>query len=187
MKTMDYMSTLQALRNLKVETGSLACLGCGHEHNCGIHGCAILRNAVEFMEAEYAFHEHADSLIKRMDALLHQDDSELEAYRALGTVAHLRELVQAEKDRRLWVLPCRVGDTVWYITSTMEICEAEVTGIWLNAYTNPKMWLEIKYYSRSIGEHEYKSRVDLMLGKTVFLTREEVEAALRGNYEDWPD
>ena len=36
---------LAALRRLKVETGSLACLGCGHERNCGIHGCAILREA----------------------------------------------------------------------------------------------------------------------------------------------
>lgn len=36
---------LRALQTLKVETGSLACLGCGHEHNCGIHGCAIIRAA----------------------------------------------------------------------------------------------------------------------------------------------
>ena len=34
---------IAALRRLKVETGSLVCLGCGYEHNCGIHGCAILR------------------------------------------------------------------------------------------------------------------------------------------------
>ena len=34
---------IKALHRLKVETGSIACLGCGHEHNCGIHGCAIIR------------------------------------------------------------------------------------------------------------------------------------------------
>lgn len=34
---------LVALRRLKVETGSLVCVGCGYEHNCGVHGCAILR------------------------------------------------------------------------------------------------------------------------------------------------
>lgn len=38
---------LKALARLSVETGSLACLGCGHEHNCAIHGCAILRAAKE--------------------------------------------------------------------------------------------------------------------------------------------
>ena len=32
---------LIALRRLKVETGSLVCIGCGPEHHCGIHGCQI--------------------------------------------------------------------------------------------------------------------------------------------------
>lgn len=33
-------------QRLKVETGSLVCVGCGYEHNCGIHGCAILRKTI---------------------------------------------------------------------------------------------------------------------------------------------
>lgn len=40
---------LAALRRLKVQTGSLACLGCGYDHNCGIHGCAILRAAEAYI------------------------------------------------------------------------------------------------------------------------------------------
>lgn len=38
---------LAALRRLKVETGSLACMGCGYERSCGVHGCAVLRAAEE--------------------------------------------------------------------------------------------------------------------------------------------
>ena len=38
---------LAALGRLKVETGSLACMGCGYEQNCGVHGCAVLRAAEE--------------------------------------------------------------------------------------------------------------------------------------------
>ena len=38
------------LRSKKVETGSLLCFGCGHEHNCGIHGCAVMRAAADAME-----------------------------------------------------------------------------------------------------------------------------------------
>lgn len=38
------------LRSKKVETGSLLCLGCGYEHNCGIHGCAVMRAAADAME-----------------------------------------------------------------------------------------------------------------------------------------
>lgn len=45
---------LAALRRLKVQTGSPACLGCGWEHNCGIHGCAILREAIAFVEKKLA-------------------------------------------------------------------------------------------------------------------------------------
>lgn len=45
---------LAALRRLKVQTGSLTCLGCGREHNCGIHGCAILREAIAFVEKKLA-------------------------------------------------------------------------------------------------------------------------------------
>ena len=38
------------LRSNKVETGSLLCLGCGYEHNCGIRGCAVMRAAADAME-----------------------------------------------------------------------------------------------------------------------------------------
>lgn len=38
---------VSAIRRLKVETGSLACMGCGHEHNCGVSGCAIMREAAD--------------------------------------------------------------------------------------------------------------------------------------------
>ena len=42
---------IQALDRLKVQTGSLACLGCGYEHNCTTKGCRILREAVEQLSA----------------------------------------------------------------------------------------------------------------------------------------
>lgn len=41
---------LNALRRLKVETGSLACMGCGREHDCGIYGCRIMREAADLIE-----------------------------------------------------------------------------------------------------------------------------------------
>ena len=46
--TLDTMDgLLQALKRLRVETGGMACLGCGHERDCGVRGCAIIRKAVE--------------------------------------------------------------------------------------------------------------------------------------------
>lgn len=47
MRTEDILT---ALRRLKVETGSLACMGCGREHDCGVHGCRIVREAAELIE-----------------------------------------------------------------------------------------------------------------------------------------
>jgi len=41
---------IEALRRLSVQTGSIACLGCGYEHDCGIHGCAIICAARERLE-----------------------------------------------------------------------------------------------------------------------------------------
>ena len=39
-----------ALRGMQAETGSLVCLGCGHEHNCSTRGCAIIRAAADMLE-----------------------------------------------------------------------------------------------------------------------------------------
>ena len=48
---------IKALGRLKVQTGSLACLGCGHEHNCGTGGCAIIREAADKLQAGAEFCE----------------------------------------------------------------------------------------------------------------------------------
>lgn len=78
------------------------------------------------------------------------------------------------------VLPCKVGDVVYFANTLLgEALEATVTKIEFNHYTNPQEWLTIEYnISPYTGEQEYKSRIDLMFGKTVFLTKEEAEKAL---------
>lgn len=43
-------SLLADLNRLRVETGSLACLGCGREHNCSVQGCAVLREAADVLQ-----------------------------------------------------------------------------------------------------------------------------------------
>jgi len=52
---------------MKVETESMVCLGCGFEHNCSVHGCAILRNAAEHMEAAMANIDHLNALLDQRD------------------------------------------------------------------------------------------------------------------------
>lgn len=79
-----------------------------------------------------------------------------------GGMPHLRELVQAEKDGRLVVLPCKVGDTVWMIVTK-----------------RPRVSMpEFSFIKRSSLTWNNMHRILLDFGKTVFLTREEAEAAL---------
>ena len=49
---------IQALKRIKVQTGGLMCVGCGHEHNCGVHGCAVIREAAQRLEEYHQGKEH---------------------------------------------------------------------------------------------------------------------------------
>lgn len=144
-------------------------------------------------EAEYAINKHANSLIERMDALLHQDDSELAEYRALGSIDHLRELVQAEKDGRVVVLPCKFGSKVyvmedvgdWHDIPCGHESECEVCSTDCHLY-NQKYVVEKVISERFAMTCLDMQLVERGLGKTVFLTREEAEAALSTEKGDTP-
>lgn len=69
MTTMDYTSTMRALGGLKVETASLVCLGCGYERDCSTHGCAIVRNAMEHMEAQLHLFDAYDAAMRENEEL----------------------------------------------------------------------------------------------------------------------
>lgn len=69
MTTMDYTTTLRAVKKLKVQTGSLACMGCGYEHNCSLYGCAILRNAAEHMESLLSNYDRLTALLEQKEQI----------------------------------------------------------------------------------------------------------------------
>ena len=72
---------------------------------------------------------------------------------------HIRDLLQAEQDGRLVVLPCKAGDTVYQIDAE-RVYESEVKWIIFDCD-------DIAFDERAIGG-------------SIFLTREEAEAALKG-------
>ena len=115
MTTMDFSATLAALRRLRVETGSLVCFGCGHEHNCSTHGCAILRNAVEHMEAALSNYDSLSALVHRLETELKSEilsAAELRA-RLANEPLTLEEL--REMDEPVWVAckPSEGGNGYW--------------------------------------------------------------------------
>ena len=90
------------------------------------------------------------------------------AAQALGVEpSRLREIAEADKDRRLVMLPCKVGDTV-YFALIGRIIEKQVFSI--VSFSN-----STRIYCG--GTSEYFRPEDI--GKTFFLTREEAEKALQ--------
>ena len=67
---------VNALRRLKVETGSLACMGCGHEHNCGVSGCAVMREAADRIANQ---NTHIAALQQEIEKLRGQNEQLREA------------------------------------------------------------------------------------------------------------
>lgn len=86
----------------------------------------------------------------------------------------IRELLKADKEGRLVVLPCKVGSTV-YTEFCDKVVEKRIGQFHVNGYTEPRLWADI--------DCDWAStqcvRWNLAIGKTIFLTREEAEAELK--------
>ena len=108
-------------------------------------------------EAEYAINKHADSIIERLDKLLAQTDDDV----------RLRELAEADKDGRVVVLPCKVGDKLYRVFYG-EIFEHRVGS--MKYFAIQGKW--------DIETYPFCPCVESSIGKTIFLTREEAEKAL---------
>lgn len=88
---------------------------------------------------------------------------------------HIKELLTAEAEGRLLVLPCKVGDTVFAIKDR-KIHIVDVIGFRVHEWTG--IYVLLLFDSRKTnGSYEFMINE---FGKTVFLTREEAEGALRG-------
>ena len=81
---MNVNEIIAALRRMKVETGSLVCFGCGHEHNCGTCGCAILREAADTIERLNDF-DQSQSL--KMLVKLQHAQAELDEMKRSGWIS----------------------------------------------------------------------------------------------------
>ena len=83
---------------------------------------------------------------------------------------HTRKLLKADKDARIVVLPCKVGDTVYGIHNRQTILP--MVAKWIE--TNTSGWTVAAQYAPMAPKFYPFSD----FGKTVFLNREEAEKAL---------
>lgn len=88
-------------------------------------------------------------------------------------------LLKARAQGRLAVLPAPVGSFV-YTLFCGEVVEKRIGKFLVNGYTSPQLWVELDCDFLS----SQTERWDLAEGKTVFLTREEAEAALKERQHD---
>lgn len=112
---MDDKKLIEALLSLSVETGSLVCLGCGHEHNCSIHGCAILRQAAEqFLNLQQRFDEVNDFTKSQCSKMLERLAEKDKQITAAGEAMHAR----SPDNKALTVEELREmdGQPVWIVS-----------------------------------------------------------------------
>lgn len=90
---------------------------------------------------------------------------------SLCSYTRLRELAEADKEGRVVVLPCKVGDVVYGFHERRTILP--MVAKWIE--TNTDGWaVAAQYVPMAPKFYRFSD-----FGKTVFLTREEAEAALK--------
>lgn len=98
------------------------------------------------------------------------DDILLDEYYPIG---RMRELIKADKDGRVVVLPCKVGDTVWAILDGAKYArECKVDFVNIGSFGATIVFVV------KDGLREQYGVTAAAFGKTVFLTRKEAEKAL---------
>ena len=105
------------------------------------------------------------------------DDILLDEYYPIG---RMRELIKADRDGRLVVLPCKVGEKLWVIGRDNVPREMELEAPDIRTVCTDEDNLCMATCNRKPdGFCAYRLRNDgASVGKTVFLTREEAEKAL---------
>ena len=94
----------------------------------------------------------------------------MSALNGIGSYDRLRELAEADRDGRLVVLPCKVGDIVYGFHGEKTILP--MVAKWIESNTDG--WCIAAQYTPMAPKFYRFSD----FGKTVFLTREEAEKAL---------
>jgi hypothetical protein len=153
--------------------------GLGHDdacENCKVGEIQNRREYIEFAAANAIERLTDENATLREKVPLTEDTMINLAAQALGVEpSRLRELAEADKDGRVVVLPCKVGQRVFALMDTdKHISECEVKRI--------GMGNEIGFIGlEPIGARGREYGVALNgFGKTVFLTREVAEKALEG-------
>lgn len=90
-------------------------------------------------------------------------------------ISRLVELAEADKDGRVVVLPCKVGETVYFVNAK-QILEFTVVGYAVDE--TGISWVHSEHVDK-IGNTNERTFSPDRFGKNTFLTREEAERAMQ--------
>ena len=142
--------------------GVVTYIGASNEYETGQIACEVGSQGVrELLERVAAYEDtgcEPEQIAKAKDALEY----------AYGNAERIIKLAEADKDGRVVVLPCKVGDTVYLIVTKRA-----------RIYTP-----EFKFIKKSKLTFLNMERILQDFGKTAFLTREEAEKALEVMEDD---
>lgn len=101
------------------------------------------------------------------------------------TVKRIIELAEADRDGKCIIRPLKADDTMWVVTKKQEIIECKVRNIRLRTDNVTLLFTCIGRHDDGKGFRYSGNFTPRSIGKTVFTTREEAEAALKGgNYHE---
>ena len=121
--------------------------------------------------------EEVTALEKLFDYALEESKTLTEQ---LALLNRIRDLAEADQAGRLMVLPCKVGDTVYEVTSRKTISEYRVKAIRVELFCT---FIEWDIVAGFVDKSIFGVPVD-EIGKTVFLPREEAERALEAKKDE---
>lgn len=136
------------------------CVSCENKRGCDL--CVDLHEWImEHMEMENELQSYKDvrRLQKDWTSLIMTIDE-------MGGMPHLCELYEAEKEGRMVVLPCKVGASIFRlgVNEVLDFWQVEHADVYEDEVV--------------IVDDSYKFFTADDIGKSVFLTRDEAEAAL---------
>ena len=161
------MERLTKYSNETTHENGVCCTRFGSPECCEVGGnCALNCKWEEAAWERLARYEDARLSPAEVHSMYGEWNAMMSVLNSIGSYDRLRELAEADRDGRVVVLPCKVGDTV-YFALLGRIIEKQVFSI--VSFSN-----STRIYCS--GTSEYFRPEDI--GKTFFLTREEAERAL---------
>ena len=165
-------------RLTKLINGVIVYVGTDNPYPTGQIPCEVSPQGVREIMGHLAAYENTELTPEEVSALVKDWSDLCTIIGECGGLTRVRALAEADKAGRLVVLPCKVGDTVYVINRHLgQIFANTVISISVGNSTDLKNYIRTKWVGEK-GNESIRKWTLRQVGRYVFLTRKEAEAAL---------